>query len=179
LGNDFLSSKDVQIKYSQDNRTVLINNKRVNLLTETGTTNFVNISTLSAALVAPSNSHDAHGWDGLNQTMDQKPLNKETPTTEKNDEKERLQEFFSLDSDTDMVEMNAFMQSCKEAKYSYHCQTIFANSIHQTNLDDIVASDFEKRSIIPEEVSPRPSPAISHLSRDLQIKIKYIISRHD
>jgi hypothetical protein len=179
LGNDFLSSNDVKILYSQDNRTVLLNNKHVYLLAETGTTNFVNFTVLSAALVASSNSHEAHGWDGLNQTMDQKPLNKKTPTTEKNNEKERLQEFFSLDPDTDMVEMNAFMQSCKEAKYSFHNQTIFANSIHQTNLDDIVASDFEKRRIIPEEGVPRPSPAISHLSKNLQDKIKDIINRHE
>ena len=71
------------------------------------------------------------------------------------------------------------MQSCKEAKYSYHNQTIFANSIHQTNLDDIVASDFEKNSIIPEEGAPRPSPTISHLSKKLQEKIKDIVNCHE
>ena len=95
--------------------------------------------------MAASNSHEAHGWDGLDQTMDKKSLHKNTPATKKNDEKERLQEFFSLNPDTDMVKINEFMQSCKEAKYSYHNQTIFANSIHQTNLNDIVTSDFEKK----------------------------------
>ena len=70
LGNDFLSSNDVHIKYSQHNRTVLINNEHVNLLTETGTSSFVNFTALKANVqrgthVAPLESHGSQGWDGL------------------------------------------------------------------------------------------------------------------
>ena len=179
LGNDFLSSNDVQILYSQDKKTVLLNTKHVHLLAQTGTTNFTNITALSAEAVAPSDSFKAPDTDGLDQNMYRKLPHQNTEATEGDDERKRLQEFFSLDPDTDMVEINAFMQSCKEAKYSYHNQTIFANSVHQANLDDIVASDFEKRSIIPEEGVSRPSPEISHLSKNLQEKIKDIVGRHE
>ena len=179
LGNDFLSSNDVHIIYSQDKKTVLLNSKHVHLLVETGTTNFTNISALSVAAMSPTDSFMAPDGNGFDQHINMKSQYQNKEATDRDEERKQLQEFFSLDPNTDMVQINAFMQSCKEAKYSYHNQTISANSVHQENLDDVVASDFEKRSIIPEEGVSRPSPEISHLSKNLQGRIKDIVNRHE
>ena len=133
-------------------------------MAQSGSTNFVNVSALSAALDTPIISNLAQEQDSTNQNANKRSMNKNPPIT-KDDEKEKLKTFFSLDPETDMVEIHSFLQQCKEAKYSYHNQTIFANSVHQTNLDEIVAGDFEKKSIIPEQGASRPSPEISHLQR--------------
>ena len=82
----------------------------------------------------------------------------------------KLQEFFNLDPDTDQgqIAINTFLVECKAAKYAYFNQSIAAYSVHQPNLDDMLASDFDKKSIIPDEGIPSPKPAISHLSPSMQ-----------
>jgi hypothetical protein len=129
--------------------------------------------------MSPTDSFMAPDGNGFDQHINMKSQYQNKEATDRDEERKQLQEFFSLDPNTDMVQINAFMQSCKEAKYSYHAQTISANSVHQENLDDVVASDFEKRSIIPEEGVVRPSPEISHLSKNLQGRIKDIVNRHE
>jgi hypothetical protein len=52
--------------------------------------------------VAPLESHGSQGWYDLKQTRDQTSQNMKTSTNKEN-MKEILQEFFSLDPETNMV----------------------------------------------------------------------------
>ena len=51
-------------------------------------------------------------------------------------------------------------------------------SVHQTNLDDIVNAEFEKKSFIPDPGSRNPSSKISHLSIPLQKRLEGIFQKH-
>ena len=85
LGNDFLSSNDVQIIFSQKKKTVLINKKHVCLLTQTGTTNFTNVSALSVN-ASDTNTFMAPNENDFKQHLNMKPQDQSEEETEREEE---------------------------------------------------------------------------------------------
>ena len=84
-------------------------------------------------------------------------MHSESPT-ETIEEQQNATQFFHLDPDFEMTSINSCLQDCREAKYKHSIhQDVAAYSVHQTNLDDIVNAEFEKKSIIPDPGSRNPS----------------------
>ena len=166
LGNDFLHSNSVNISNSSSSvqTTISINSELVPLLTDK----------IKAYSLYPSsflaNSHlSEENTNNLTKSDDSEACVHSESPTETVEEQQNATQFFHLNPDFEMTSINSFLQDCKAAKYKHsNHQDVTSYSVHQTNLDDIVNAEFEKKSIIPDPGSKNPSSKISHLSIPLQ-----------
>ena len=92
-----------------------------------------------------------------------------------------MNEFFRLDPDCQMLNINSFLQASKVAKEKY-CNSqevdVIAYSVPPTNLDEIVNAEIEKKSIIPDPGDKNPKSKISHLSKPMQERREGIFEKH-
>ena len=75
------------------------------------------------------------------------PINPETPSNS-NDEQINVNDFFRLDPECQMLNINSFLQACKVAKQKHFDNQevdLIAYSVPPTNLDDIVSAEFKKK----------------------------------
>ena len=88
------------------------------------------------------------------------------------DIQKEIEEFFRLDPvPIDDLQINSFLQECDLGKTKYfQNQQIQSSSfsVQPKTLDDIIQSDFEKKSIIPDCGLINPISKIDHLPPDLQ-----------
>ena len=154
LGNDFLTTNSVKIEYSGGPTPIVsINEQRIPLS-----------RTLEAHLVFPSYP-----------AISEERRESKTEQPEDNHPDDQPADFFHLNSDFEMVNIASFLQTCKEAKKKFYDeQEATAYSIQPATIDNMVNNDFEKKSIIPDPGSKNPSSKISHLSENLQTRLKNI-----
>ena len=104
-----------------------------------------------------------------NEVVSLLTVNSETPSNS-NEEQINVNEFFRLDPDCQMLNINSFLQACKVAKEKYFNSQevdLINYSVPPTNLDDIVNAEFEKKSIIPDPGLKNPKSKINHLSKPM------------
>ena len=177
LGNDFLISNSVNIGYSNvsTQTSVTINNEVVQLLSNEIQTNLMTYYPSSFM----ANSHATNQNEKTEAPENTVPPELQEKNTEFQEEQLRLKKFFHLDPETQMTNINSFLQSCKTAKENYFNQKeIDSYSVQPTNLDDMVRAEFEKKSIIPDQGEKNPTTKITHLSKPLQKRLEGIFAKH-
>ena len=89
-------------------------------------------------------------------------------------------QLFHLDPDTNIQNITSFLQECKLAKYKHSNlqEEINSYSMQPLSLDDMIQANFEKKSIIPEVGPKDPTPDTSHLSPEIQGRLKTIFAKH-
>ena len=95
-----------------------------------------------------------------------------------NDIQKEIEEFFRLDPvPIDDLQINSFLQECDLAKTKYfQDQEIQSSSfsVQPKTLTEIIQSDFEKKSIIPDSGLINPVSKIDHLPPHLQSRLNGI-----
>ena len=138
--------KSVGISYddSTGRMTISINNEVVALLAdkmETNLNHYYPSSFLANSEITKEKPEDS--------VTPKNPVNPETPSNS-NEEQMNVNEFFRLDPDCQMLNINSFLQACKVAKEKYFDSQevdLIAYSVPPTNLDDIVNQEFERKNL--------------------------------
>ena len=89
---------------------------------------------------------------------------------------QQIQEFFRLDSEElDDLKINAFLNDCQTAKTKYFegVQTS-SFSVQPKTLSEIIQTDLDKQSIIPDSGQINPVGQVDHLPPNLQSRLNGI-----
>ena len=119
--------------------TISINNEVVSLLSDQMETNLNHY--YPSSFLANSEITEEKPEDSVTPTNSVNPVTPSNP----NEEQINVNEFFRLDPDCQMLNINSFLQACKVAKEKHFDNQevyLMAYSVPPTNLDDIVSAEF-------------------------------------
>ena len=197
LGNDFLKANSVIISYSKidPHPIILINNEKIPLLTDQFTPHSHLVSSFLS--IPATKGRKAATFTTPNFTEQTSILNSQCPiitgktnhsvvsnfsdqTSSMSSDCPTPGQLFHLDPDTNIQNITSFLQECKLAKYKHSNlqEEINSYSMQPLSLDDMIQANFEKKSIIPEVGPKDPTPDISHLSPEIQGRLKIIFAKH-
>ena len=92
----------------------------------------------------------------------------------------QIPEFFRLEpTQIDDLKINAFLNDCQTAKKKYFegVQTS-SFSVQPKTLSDIIQTDLDKQSIIPDSGQINPVGQVNHLPPNLQARLNGIFSQY-